>query len=170
MMKITDKIKSVYEVAAGVRRWAQWVRMNYIPLTWASSRLEGLCAIVSYKLFLELKKDRFSPRFMMNCEHSFVELSGMVVDVTATQFSPAFPPVALAFGESRERMYEWGDVEGATTVLGIKRMPWLGWGDGTPTLPEYRDIMKRPIKKRRVTDRTVADSITRTNRAVRIVQ
>jgi len=168
MVRISRRTQRTYQVAVGVRRWAHWARFYHIPTSGFDSRLGGMCAIASYKLFIELIARGIDSQFIKNDGHSFVSVDDMIFDVTATQFSTEFPPVAVVVGEMKDRMYEWGCATSARTIVGVKRMNWDEWGGCHPLLPVYDEIMRRPIRESNATDKVVASSITRTNHAVRI--
>ena len=78
---------SIHLIAASCRTWAE----EFAGSTeWADQSLNGLCAIASAKVFLELKKRNYRPEIHLysgsDCAHCFVVVEDYIVDITATQF------------------------------------------------------------------------------------
>ena len=57
--------------------------------------LMGMCAIVSKKLFNQLKKNGYKVKIVYNPRHCFVILNNRIIDLTATQFGKYYPKIHI---------------------------------------------------------------------------
>ena len=99
-MVIRDELR---RIAKEIRAWAE------DNLDDSVGDLSCKCAICSYELFIELKKNGFDSWFAQNDGHAFVICEGYIVDVTATQFGRKNKvSVLLLSSVSRKASFWWG--------------------------------------------------------------
>ncbi len=82
------------QLARQVRRWAMRNRAKYH----STCRLDGMCAITSARLFIQLRNAGFHDTKLCvtkEDDHAFILCSGYVVDVTATQFDSHYKAVVV---------------------------------------------------------------------------
>jgi len=126
-------MKQIKNIAISVRDWAETYAQenNKFP-----SDLEGMCAICSVKIFNQLKEFGYSPVLCMSYytesqrdgAHVFIIVNGLLVDVTATQFSLKHQKVIVREKLKKEDEWYWSKFHKFRTSNGlIKKQHKDGW-------------------------------------------
>jgi hypothetical protein len=119
----------IYAIASSVRKWAEDrdQRREY-----PSMDLNGLCAVASGKLFLELRKVGIKSEIHLSNDcfgsHVFVVVDKHIVDVTATQFSTVYDPVVLLDLDEVEGDQTFWESDYVFTSIRQLRAAQIEWG------------------------------------------
>lgn len=111
-------LNQIIGVATRVRKQFEEIgkRECFLP------ELNGLCARASLVLRDELLKVGTPARLIIgsfdDAQHCWVQVHDLVIDVTATQFSRAIPPVYIVDYEADRRYQSWAEDDDAVEIIG----------------------------------------------------
>jgi hypothetical protein len=103
-----------------------------------------MCATASFALYTELKKNGYdcvfvSGRFKDWCDHCWVEIDGMIVDITATQFSGIEDDV-LVVPSNDDRYKPYSSRSRRKNMGNLSNMQKSGWPK--EQAPSWRKVKK----------------------------
>jgi hypothetical protein len=124
---------SVRIVSSTIRKHVQcWTKDNYFI---DPDDLAGACAIASYTLWRVLRRRGHKADFIAcyytdYSAHCWVELTGYIIDLTATQFDPDHPPVRIFPAHKKPKSEYSGTIVKNTKA--IKEL-FENWDSQSPT-------------------------------------